>query len=119
MTLEDVRRTLGISVDRRAILRRLRRLERSSGRRLVTSYGEGRHTRYLVDPGAFSDVISGGADTPDETPTIDDVADEIARTVRDMNERHTAMSVSLRETRAELAAVKKQLADFLSRQRGR
>jgi hypothetical protein len=66
-----------------------------------------------VDPGAFSEALEGPQTAShNETSalgSIDEVAALIADTVRQMDERHTQMSVDLRETKKRLALAEESI----------
>lgn len=114
LTVSEVGERFGLSP--REATRRLQRLERTSGRRILLSRGVGRAKRYLVDPAALSGALEG-PERADTGASFDELVTEIAKTIQAMDERHTAMSVDLRETKKRVKLLEEQLSGFVARSR--
>lgn len=114
LTVSEVGERFGLT--RREALRRIRSLERTTGRRILMARGEGHGRRHLIDSKALSEALEGvPAQVAPEVAGIDDLAAEIARTVSDMDARHTEMSIDLRETKKRLALAEEQIRNLLAR----
>lgn len=111
LTVTEFARRFGLEGGtRRAVhqrmLRRIRALERATGREILIQRGAGEGRRLMLRTDQLLAAIEGDA----KIDSLDAMAAKIAEVVQAMDARHTEMSVSLAETRRRLAAVEARLA---------
>lgn len=108
MTLPEVARMLGMTVNGQNVLRRVRKMEQATGRKILIELGEGAARRYLINPDEFASALHG-EQAPAPMREFDAVAEQIADTVQGMDERHTRMSLELAETKRIVGELQAQL----------
>lgn len=119
LTVSEVGERFGLPYQE--ALRRLKRMEKASGRRILLPRGTGFATRYFVDAKALSESLDWPAKPEAVEPSFDfdGVVAEVARAVNAMDERHTRMSVDLAETKKRLALAEESLRGLLAREKRR
>jgi hypothetical protein len=99
LTLSEVARGMGISITPEGLRKRLRRLERKTGRTILTERGNGNGKRFYVNPKELAAAMGGQPLEPEpdepEISDIDSIAAQIADAVEAMTARVDAMSLRL------------------------
>jgi hypothetical protein len=110
LSLSEVAAHFGVTITRQGLMKRIRRMERRTGRTILIVDGDGDGRRYMVNPDELAAAMNAAPIARREPDDIDDIANKIADAVNAMNDRISEMSQRLRQTQAELADIQKRLA---------
>lgn len=83
LTLRDVKEAFGLNVTLQQVKNRLKMLEKRTGRNILMTFGEGKHTRYMVRPDELAAAM--GAMPITTASDVDDTANKIADAINLQN----------------------------------